>query len=147
MIQPSQKSISKHQNEDEFKNLDDSEDLSSDFSGLRSSAASLSSSASSTSLASTASKAQFHQKNFLTLMIGSSLAPKWPILTTFCEMDHQKSIFLQISDTLSVGGCWGQPMFFFWKMVVVPKNSLSQHSRTIFKPNLIYIALSVRANS
>ena len=56
------KSFSKHQNEDEFKNLDDSEVLSSDFSGPRTSAASLSSSASATSLASTASKALFHQK-------------------------------------------------------------------------------------
>jgi hypothetical protein len=32
--------ISKHQNEAEFKNMDDSEVLSSDFSGLRTSAAS-----------------------------------------------------------------------------------------------------------
>ena len=29
-------------------------------------------------------------------MIGSSLAPKWPILASFCEMDHQKSKFLLI---------------------------------------------------
>ena len=65
----------------------------------------------------------------------------------FCEMDHQKSNFLLISDTLSVGGCWGQPMLFFWKMVMVPRNSLSQHSRTILKPNLTYISLSVRASS
>jgi hypothetical protein len=54
--------FSKHQNKVEFKNLDDSEVFSSDFSGLRTSAASLTSSASATSIASTASKALFHQR-------------------------------------------------------------------------------------
>ena len=56
------KSFSKHQNKVEFKNLDDSEVLSSDFPGPRTSAASLTSSASAASLASTASKALFHKK-------------------------------------------------------------------------------------
>ena len=49
--------------------------------------------------------------------------------------------------SFSVKGCWGQPMLLFWKMVVVPKNFLSQHSRIILKPNLTWIYLSVRANS
>ena len=62
-------------------------------------------------------------------------------------MDHQKSNFSLISDALSVGGCWGQPMLFFWKMVMVPKNSLFQHSRTTFKPNLTCISLFVSAIS
>ena len=31
----------------------------------------------------------------------------------FCGMDHQKSKFSLISDTLSVGGCWGQLMLLF----------------------------------
>ena len=57
-----EKSFSKHQNKVEFKNLDDSEVLSSDFPGPRTSAASLTSSASAASLASTASKALFHKK-------------------------------------------------------------------------------------
>ena len=39
-------------------------------------------------------------------MIGSFLAPKWPILVPFCGMDHQKSNFSLIFDTLPVGGCW-----------------------------------------
>jgi hypothetical protein len=47
--------------------------------------------------------------NFLILMVGSSLAPKWRILLA--------------------SRC------YFQKVVVVPKNSLSQHSRTIFKLN------------
>ena len=50
-------------------------------------------------------------------MIGSFLAPKWPIMVLFCGMDHQKSNFSLISDTLSVRGCWGQPMLLFWKLV------------------------------
>ena len=56
------------------------------------------------------------------------------------------NIMLKFSN-FSAGGCWGQLMLFFWKMSVVPKNSLSQHSRTIFKPNLTCISLAVRANS
>ena len=32
-------------------------------------------------------------------------------------------------------------------MVVVPKNSLNQQSKTIFKPNLNFIPLSIRDNS
>ena len=54
--------FSKHQNKAEFANLDEFKILSSDFSGLRISTASLTSSAFSTSLASTASKIPFHQK-------------------------------------------------------------------------------------
>ena len=46
----------------EFKNLDDSEVLSSDFPGLKTSTASLTSSASTTSLASTNSTALFYQR-------------------------------------------------------------------------------------
>ena len=47
---------------------------------------------------------------------------------------------------ISVGGWWGQSMLLFWKLNVMPKNIQSQHSKTIFKPNLTYISLLVRAN-
>ena len=58
---PTKKLIfSKHQNKAEFKNLDDTEVLSGDFLGLKTSAASLASPASATSMASTASKALFY---------------------------------------------------------------------------------------
>ena len=50
-------------------------------------------------------------------MVWSSLAPKWPIPVPLCGIDHQKSNFSLISDTLSVGSCWGRPMSFFWKVV------------------------------
>ena len=140
--------FSKHQNKAEFKDLDHSEVLSSDFPVLRTSAASMTSTASTTSIASMTSTASFHQifcwswwldhpwhpndqidlsglcnltglnslnspissKNFLIQMVWSSPAPKWPILVPFCGMDHQKSNFLLIFGTFSVGGCWGQPM-------------------------------------
>ena len=54
--------FSKYQNKAEIQNMDDSEVLISDFSGLRTSAASMTSLASATSMASTASEALFHQR-------------------------------------------------------------------------------------
>ena len=56
-------------------------------------------------------------KKLLILMVWLSLAPKWPTEVPFCGMDHQKSNISLIFDTLFVGGCWGQPMSFFWKLV------------------------------
>ena len=54
--------FSKHNNKAEFKFLDDSEVLSSDFLGLKTSAASMTSVASTASMASMTSTASFHQK-------------------------------------------------------------------------------------
>ena len=56
--------FSKHQNKAEFKNLDDSKVLSSDFPDLRTSAASMTSTASTTSMASMTFTASFHQKHY-----------------------------------------------------------------------------------
>ena len=56
--------FSKHPNKAEFNDMDDSEVLSSDFPGLRTSAASMTSTASTTSMASMTSTASFHQKNY-----------------------------------------------------------------------------------
>jgi hypothetical protein len=55
--------FSKHQNKAEIQNLDDSEVLISDFSGIRTSAASTTSLASAASIASTTSEDLFHQRN------------------------------------------------------------------------------------
>ena len=109
------------QNKVVFKNLDDSGVISSDFPGPRTSAASLTSSAYATSLASYSLKSPISPKNFLILMIGSPLAPKWPILAPFCGMDLKKSNFSLLLGTLSVGSSWGQLMLLFKKMVVVAK--------------------------
>jgi hypothetical protein len=48
----------------EFRNLDDSAVISSDFPGLRTFAASMTSTASTTSVASMTSTASFHQKKY-----------------------------------------------------------------------------------
>ena len=56
-------------------------------------------------------------KKLQILMVGSFLAPKWPIIVLFWGMVLQKSNVSLISDTLCVGGCWGQPMQLFWKLV------------------------------
>jgi hypothetical protein len=55
-------SFSKYQCKAEFKNLKDSEVLSSDFPGLKTSAASMTLTASTTSVTSMTSTASFHQK-------------------------------------------------------------------------------------
>ena len=52
----------KHHNKAEFKDLDESEVLSTDFPGLRTSAASMTSTALTTSMASMTSTASFYQK-------------------------------------------------------------------------------------
>ena len=72
-------------------------------------------------------------KYLLILMVGSLPAPKWPIPISFCGMDYQKPNFSLVSDTLSVGGCWGQPMLFFWKLadetqMVKPPEPTSHHN-------------------
>ena len=54
--------FSKHKNKAEFKCLDDSEVLSSDFTGMKTSLASVTSMASTASMASMTSAASFHQK-------------------------------------------------------------------------------------
>jgi hypothetical protein len=56
--------FSKHKNKAEFKCLDDSEVLSSDFPDPKTSAASMTSVASTASMASMTSTASFHQKNY-----------------------------------------------------------------------------------
>jgi hypothetical protein len=56
--------FSKHQNKDEFRSLDDSAVISSDFPGLRTFAASMTSTASTTSVASMTLTASFHQKKY-----------------------------------------------------------------------------------
>ena len=48
--------------------------------------------------------------------------------------------------SLSVRGCWGQPMLLFWKPRMHTKNLLSQHSKTTFKQDFTCIFLSVRVN-
>ena len=46
-------------------------------------------------------------KNFLILMVWSSLSPKQPLLVILCAMDHQKSNFSLRYGIFSVRGRWG----------------------------------------
>ena len=80
------------------------------FEPLETSAASLTSPASVASLASATSTAPIYSKNFLFLIIWSPLVPKWPTLALFCGISQEKSKFSLVSDTISVGGWWGQNM-------------------------------------
>ena len=109
--------FSKPKNKAEFKCLDDSEVLSSDFQDLKTSAVSNDLSGLNSLNSLNDLKSLISSKFLLILMIWSSPAPKWSIPVPFCGIDHQKSNILLISDTLSVGGCWGQPMSIFWKLV------------------------------
>ena len=125
-------------------NMDDSEVLSSDFSGLRNlcSLIDLSSLCNLTGLNSLYSPISL--KNFLILMIWSSMAPKWPIIVIFCGMDNQKSKFLLIHGIFSVRGCWGQSRLLFWKLDDESQISKTQDHTDTFKHNLTSIFLSVR---
>ena len=76
MILPPKNNFSKNQNKAEFKNLDDSEVLSIDFPGLKTSAVSMTSTASATIHGLNDLYSLISSKKLLIVMIGSSLAPK-----------------------------------------------------------------------
>ena len=78
-------------------------------------------------------------------MVWSSLAPKWPIPVLFCGMDHQNYNFLLISDTLSVRGCWGQPMSFSWKLVDETQMSNPPEAASYRNSTKLLIFLPLRA--
>ena len=138
--------FSKHQNKAEFRNHDDSAIISSDIPGLRTFAASLTSTASTTLVASMTSTASFHHTNYWSWWFGSSLAPKWSKPVPFYGMDHQKSYFLlMISDTLSVGGCWGQRMLFFWTLVDLSQMSKPPEASRHHNSTKLLILLPLRA--
>ena len=129
----------------EFKKLNNFGVLSSDLSGLRSlcSLIDLSSLCNLTGLNSLYSP--ISSKNFLILMVWSSMASKWPIPNLLCGMDHQKSKFLLIYGTFSVRGCWGQSMLLFRKLVDETQISKPQKYTDTFRQILTSIFLSVRA--
>ena len=88
--------FSKHKNTAEFKYLDDSEVLSSDFPGLKTSAASMTSvtsTASMTSMASMTSTASFHQKIYWSWLLDHSWYQNDQYLFLFVEWIIKNSIF------------------------------------------------------
>ena len=78
-------------------------------------------------------------------MFPSTMAPKWSILVSQCEMDQQKPTILLNFGTLSLGGCWGHPMRP--KLNLNDKGQISRPDEYTdnFKSNLTCIFLSVRA--
>ena len=98
-------------------NLDDSKVQSSGFLDLRNlcSLIDLSSLCNLTGLSSLCSPKS--STIFLMLVVWSSLAPKCPIPVPYCGIDYQKSKFSQIYVSLFVGGCGGQNMLLFWKLI------------------------------
>ena len=133
--------FSKHQNKDEFKNLDDSEVLISDFLGLRTSAASMTSTAPTTSVASRTSTASFHQQINSSWWLDHTLHPKDKFQSIFVEWIIKNSIFhWHLICILSVGGCWG----LFWKLVdetQMPKPQM--HHNSIKSLNLLPLRASL----
>ena len=101
----------------EFKNQDDSEVLNNDFPGLRNHCSLIDLSGLCNLIGLNSLYSLIFSKNFLIPMVWSSMASKWPVLVIFCGMVHQKSKLSLIYGTISVGGCWGQPMLLFWKLV------------------------------
>ena len=79
-------------------------------------------------------------------MAWSSMTWKWPIPVLFCGMNHQKYKFSLISVSFSVGGCWGQNMLLFWKLVDETQIPQSQEYTDTFKQNLTCTFLSIRGN-
>ena len=126
-------------------NTRSNEVLSSDFLGLRNlcSLMDLSSLCNLTGLNSLYSP--ISSQNILILIVWSSMVSKWPMPVLFRGMDHQKSKNSLIYGTLSVGGCWGQPMLIFWKLVDETQISQPKEYTDDFKQNLTSIFLSVRA--
>ena len=111
----------KHKNKAEFKCQYDSEVLSSGFSGLKTSAASMTSPASTASMASMTSTASFHQKKMLILMIWSSPESKWPIQVPICGIDRKKPNFSLISDTLPEEAVEASQCHFFENWLIKHK--------------------------
>ena len=66
--------------------------------------------------------------------------------SSFLSNGSSKIQFFTKIGNISVGGWWGQSVLLFWKLVVMPKNIQSQHSKSTFKQNLTCIFLSVRVN-
>ena len=105
-------SFSKHQCKAEFKNLDDSEVLSSDFPGLKKLC----------NLNDLDSLNNLSGLNDLNSLISSKILLTWWLDHPYHQNDQYQFLFenkilknpiFLISDTLSVGGCGGQPMLLF----------------------------------
>ena len=145
MWRPKNFFFSNYQYKAEFKNLDDSEVFSSDFSSLRNLCSHIDLIGLCNLSGLNSLYSHISSKNFLILMVQSSLAPKWPIWIPLCGMDHEKSTFLLISEALSLRGCWGQPVLLFWKLVDKTQMSKPPEATRHHKSRKLLILLPHRA--
>ena len=143
-----QKMFSKHQNRVEFNNLDDSEVLSGDFPGLKTSTASLTSSASSASTTSFLNNlySPFYQNTSWFWWLDHPWHQKKPIMVLCWGMDHQKSHFSLIFDTFLSEAVKASRCYFFvnWLMKVrclnllKPLGTLIQENYWSFYPSELF---------
>ena len=137
-------------NKAEFRNLFYSEVIISDCSGLRTSAASETSTASTTSVASMTSTASFHQKitrSAALMILGTKMTNTGPFLWNRWS---KIQIFTDFS-IFFAGGCWGQPMLFFFEnwfvklkfpnLLKPPGPIIQQNCWSLYPSELIYFAL------
>ena len=115
--------FSKHQNKAEFKNLDDSLDLNRDFSGLRTSAVSMTSTASMTSVASMTSTASIHQNTYWSWCLDHSWHPNGQCQSLFVEWIIKIQFFHWYLIPFSWRLCWGRQILLFHKMITVTQIS------------------------
>ena len=107
--------FSKHQNKAEFKDLDDSLGLRSDFPGLRTSAVSMTSTASMTSVASMTSTASIHQNTYWSWCLDHSWHPNDQCQSLFVEWIIKIPFFSLISDTFLLEAVEAGRFYFFTK--------------------------------
>ena len=127
--------FSKHKNKAEFKCQNDSEVLSSDFPGLKTSAVSMISVTSTASMTSTAS---FYQKN---THLGTKMTNNGP----FIWNGSSKIYFFNDFSTFSVGSCCGQPMLLFWKLIHKTQISKPPEAASYRNSTKLLILLPLRA--
>jgi len=114
--------FSKHQIKAEFKNLDDSEVLSSDFpQTLEPLKPQWPLQPQQPPWPQWPLLPQFIKKKILILTVGSSLAPKWPIQVPFCGLDYQKSNFSLILALFLWKAVEASVCYFFENWLVKPK--------------------------
>ena len=115
--------FSKHQNKAEFKDLDDSLGLRSDFLGLRTSAVSMTSTASMTSVASMTSTASIHQNTYWSWCLDHSWHPNDQCQSLFVEWIIKIQFFHLYLIPFSWRLCWGRQILLFHKMIIVTQIS------------------------
>ena len=138
--------VSKHQNKAEFKNLVKSEVLSSNFSGLRNSAALVTSTASTTLVASMTSTVWFHQKNYWSCWFDDSWHQNDQYWSIFVKWTIQNLILAPfLSEAVEDSRCWFFENWFvklrFPNLLKSLGKVIQQNHWSFYPSELIYFAL------